>query len=70
MGEVEHFLKSEIGVDELPADKTLAELGMDSFDLINMACVAEDWFGIEVDDSLLRPESTVREVTDYLETLV
>lgn len=44
----------------------LADLGMNSFDLINMVCVLEDEFGVEIPDRVIGNFKTVGDVMDYI----
>lgn len=44
----------------------LADLGMSSFDLINMVCVLEDEFEIEIPDRIIGKFKTVGDVMDYI----
>lgn len=46
----------------------LADLGMNSFDLISLVCVVEDEFGVEIPDRIIGSLKTVGDVLDYLET--
>lgn len=45
----------------------LADLGMNSFDLINMVCVLEDEFDVEIPDRAIGNFKTVGDVIDYIE---
>lgn len=45
----------------------LADLGMNSFDLINMVCVLEDEFDVEIPDRVIGNFKTVGDVIDYIE---
>ena len=45
----------------------LADLGMNSFDLINMVCVLEDEFGVEIPDRVIGDFKTVGDVINYVE---
>ena len=44
----------------------LADLGMNSFDLINMVCVLEDEFDVEIPDRVIGNFKTVGDVADYI----
>lgn len=44
----------------------LADLGMNSFDLINMVCVLEDEFDVEIPDLVIGNFKTIGDVMDYL----
>lgn len=45
----------------------LADLGMSSFDLINMVCVLEDEFEIEIPDRIIGKFKTVGDVMKFIE---
>lgn len=47
----------------------LADLGMNSFDLISLVCVVEDEFGVEIPDRIIGSLKTVGDVLDYIEAL-
>ena len=44
----------------------LADLGMNSFDLINLVCVLEDEFDVEIPDRVIGNFKTIGDVMDYL----
>lgn len=46
----------------------LADLGMNSFDLVNLVCMVEDEFGIEIPDRIIGTFKTVGDVIVYIET--
>lgn len=46
----------------------LADLGMNSFDLVNLVCMVEDEFGIEIPDHIIGTFKTVGDVIVYIET--
>lgn len=48
----------------------LADLGMSSFDLINMVCVLEDEFQIEIPDRIIGKFKTVGDVMEFIESKV
>ena len=45
----------------------LADLGMNSFDLVNLVCVVEDEFDVEIPDRVIGTFKTVGDVIDYIE---
>lgn len=45
----------------------LTDLGMNSFDLISLACVVEDEFSIEIPDRIIGSLKTVGDVLDLIE---
>ncbi|MGN0404092.1 MAG: acyl carrier protein [Bariatricus sp.] len=44
-----------------------ADLGLNSLDLVNMACVVEDEFDIEIPDRNIKDFRTVKDVIDFIE---
>lgn len=44
----------------------LADLGMNSFDLINLVCVLEDEFEVEIPDRVIGDFKIVGDVMDYI----
>lgn len=46
----------------------LADLGMNSFDLVNLVCEVEDEFGVEIPDRIIGTFKTVGDVIEYIET--
>ena len=45
----------------------LADLGMNSFDLVNLVCEVEDEFDVEIPDRVIGTFKTVGDVIDYIE---
>lgn len=45
----------------------LADLGMNSFDLVNLVCEVEDEFGMEIPDRIIGTFKTVGDVIHYIE---
>lgn len=45
----------------------LADLGMNSFDLVNLVCVVEDEFEVEIPDRVVGTFKTVGDVIDFIE---
>ena len=48
--------------------KLLTDLKLNSLDLINLVCVAEDEFDIEIPDKKLKTFITVGDVIDYIQS--
>ena len=44
----------------------LADLGMNSFDLVNLVCEVEDEFCVEIPDRIIGTFKTVGDVMDYI----
>ena len=45
------------------------DFGLTSFDFINLICLIEEKYGIELDDKVYRHLNTVEELVTYLEKL-
>ena len=45
----------------------LTDLGMNSFDLINLVCILEDEFEVEIPDRVIGNFKTVGDVVDYID---
>lgn len=45
----------------------LSDLGLNSFDLINLVCAVEDEFGIEIPDREIKKFKSVGDVIAYIE---
>ena len=45
----------------------LADLGMNSFDLVNLVCEVEDEYGVVIPDRIIGTFKTVGDVIDYIE---
>ena len=44
----------------------LADLGLNSYELVELACEVEEKFGIEIPDRVIRDFKTVQNVLDYI----
>ena len=45
------------------------DLGLNSFDLMELAFVAEEILGVEMEEDKYRKAETIKDICDYLETL-
>ena len=45
----------------------IADLGLNSFDLVNLACIVEDEFDIEIPDRAIKDFKTVGNVIAFIE---
>ena len=64
------IIREQTGDDTITISRDsvlLADLGMNSFDLINLVCVLEDEFEVEIPDRVIGNFKTVEDVMDYLE---
>ena len=67
------ILKSVIDIDEnkvSPDSKLIADLGLNSFDIINIIVAFEDEFDIEGPEKDIRKLVTLKDAADYLEKKV
>lgn len=63
------IIREQTGDDSITIDRDsvlLADLGMNSFDLINLVCVLEDEFEVEIPDRVIGDFKTVGDVMDYI----
>jgi len=61
-----HIL-SEIIPDSLASPGTsLAELGLDSLDMVELSCKVEEKLGVSIDEAIITPETTVNELEKIL----
>jgi acyl carrier protein len=58
---------SSIKIDETTV--LLTDLGLNSFDLIEMVCVIEDEFDISIPDKMFKKLITIKDVMDCIEDL-
>jgi acyl carrier protein len=68
---IEKLLAEEYGIAGLSPDMNIKkDLGLNSFDLMNLMCIVEDEFGIELDEADFRHLSTVGEMCGHVEKLI
>ena len=63
------IIREQTGDDTITINRDsvlLADLGMNSFDLINLVCVLEDEFEVEIPDRVIGDFKTVGDVMDYI----
>ena len=46
----------------------LGDLGINSFELVQMVCEVEDEFGVEIPDDVIKGMRTVGDVVEFLES--
>lgn len=46
------------------------DLGLNSFDLMNLVCLIEERYAIELDEEKYRKMTTIGQMCDYLNTLI
>lgn len=63
-------LEEEYGITDIAPDMNIRrDLGLSSFDLMNLICIVEERFGIELDEEQYRHLTTVREMCDMVGAL-
>ncbi len=68
--EIVKILKENYGIEDVkPESNFKKDLGLNSFDLMELAFIAEERFGLEIDESAYRGTETVKDISDYLESL-
>lgn len=68
---IKKLLADEYGIADLSPDMNIKkDLGLSSFDLMNLLCIVEDEFGIELDEADFRHLATVVEMCAHVEKLV
>ncbi|MBR3904832.1 MAG: acyl carrier protein [Clostridia bacterium] len=45
----------------------IADLGLNSLDLVNLACLVEDEFDVEIPDRMIKNFKTVRDVISFIQ---
>lgn len=64
------IIREQTGDDNIEITRDtvlLADLGLNSFDLVNMVCVLEDEFEVEIPDRVIGTFKTVGNVIDFIE---
>lgn len=61
----EHTGKNDLSIARDTA--LLSDLGMNSFELVELVCVVEDEFDVEIPDRAIKDFKTVGDVIDFIE---
>lgn len=64
------IIKTYTGKPNIEIDRKTAlvnDIGLSSFDLVQLVCLVEDEFDIEISDKEIRNFKTVGDVIDYIE---
>lgn len=61
----EHTGKANLSITRDTA--LLSDLGMNSFELVELVCVVEDEFDVEIPDRAIKDFKTVGDVIDFIE---
>ena len=69
--EIALLLREEYGITDLKPEANIQkDLGLSSFDLMNLVCLVEEKFGVRLEEERYLSLNTVRELSDYLMELV
>ena len=62
------ILDEKYGIEDVkPESKIKTDLGLNSFELMELSFTLEEMFHIELKDSFLRDVETIQDICDYLE---
>jgi len=64
------LIQEHAGKDNLAITRDtalLSDLGMNSFELVELVCVVEDEFDVEIPDRAIKDFKTVGDVIDFIE---
>lgn len=68
---IEKVLREHYGISDItPEANFKTDLGLNSFDLMELTCIAEEMLGVEMEEEKYRNLQTVSEMCEYLEQLV
>ena len=69
--EIAVLLREEYGITNLDPEANIQkDLGLSSFDLMNLVCLVEEKFGVRLEEDRYLSMNTVRELSDYLMELI
>ena len=69
--EMKKLLSEEYGITELTMSMNFKkDLGLSSFDFMNLICIMEEKYHVELDEEKYRSLTTVEDLVNYLEVLV
>ncbi|MBQ8983123.1 MAG: hypothetical protein IJ079_05985 [Lachnospiraceae bacterium] len=69
--EIKKILSEEYGITELSMSTNFKkDLGLSSFDFMNLICIVEDRYQVELDEEKYRSLTTIEDLTNYLEVLI
>lgn len=65
------FLKDNYGIEHIELSTNFKkDLGLDSFDFVNVICAIEEKYGVELEEERYRRLNTIGELIEYLNVLV
>lgn len=69
-GRIQKILKENYDIEQIsPEQRLKADLGLNSFDLMELVCIAEETLGIEIEEGKYRQIETVGQMCDYIESV-
>ena len=69
--EIKKILSEEYGITELSMSTNFKkDLGLSSFDFMNLICIVEDRYQVDLDEEKYRSLTTIEDLTNYLEVLI
>lgn len=66
---LERIIRDDLGDDSISIEEDttlIADLGFNSLDLVNLACVVEDEFDVEIPDRAIKDFKTVGDVIAFI----
>ncbi|MBR4580971.1 MAG: hypothetical protein IKO32_07035 [Lachnospiraceae bacterium] len=68
---IKQMLEEEYQLTDVNLDTDFKkDLGLNSFDFLNLICLFEEKYNVELDEEKYRNMSTIGELCEYLESLV
>lgn len=65
------FLKDNYGIEHIELSTNFKkDLGLDSFDFVNIICAIEEKYGVELEEDRYRSLNTIGELIEYLNVLM
>lgn len=69
LDELKKILKEEYDIDNVKLTSNFkTDFGLTSFDFINLICLIEDMFNIEIEESEYRNLNTMSDLINYIES--
>lgn len=70
LNDFKKIMEETYEIDNVELDSNFkTDFGLTSFDFVNLICLIEEEYGIELDEKVYRYLNTVGELIEYLETL-
>jgi len=70
LNEFREIMKEIYEIDNVELKSNFkTDFGLTSFDFVNLICLIEDKYGVELDEKKYRSLNTVQDLITYLETL-